>query len=146
MDLIEIEKLLIKYENAETTLNEEAILRTYFLTEKVPSHLKEYQHIFTYLAASKEEVSYVNHNFKLKPRNYRWISIAASIVLFIGVYGGHSEYKKYQKKNEALKSLAQITEGLKLVSVNLNKGNQSFKKLFVFENTLNKVANININN
>jgi hypothetical protein len=142
MDLIEIEKLLIKYEEAETTLKEEAILRTYFLTEKVPSHLKEYQHIFTYLAVSKEEVSTINQDFKLKTRNYRWISIAASIVLFIGVYGGHSEYKEYQKKNEALKSLAQITNGLKLVSANLNKGNQSFKTLFVYEDTLNKVLNI----
>jgi hypothetical protein len=142
MDLIEIEKLLIKYEEAETTLKEEAILRTYFLTEKVPSHLKEYQHIFAYLAASKEEVSKINQDFKLKTRNYRWISIAASIVLFIGVYGGHSEYKEYQKKNEALKSLAQITNGLKLVSANLNKGNQSFKTLFVYEDTLNKVLNI----
>ena len=132
MDLIEIEKLLIKYEEAETTLKEEAILRTYFLTEKVPSHLKEYKHIFTYLAVSKEEVSTINQDFKLKTRNYRWISIAASIVLFIGVYGGHSEYKEYQKKNEALKSLAQITNGLKLVSANLNKGNQSFKTLFVY--------------
>jgi hypothetical protein len=117
-------------------------LRTYFLTEKVPSHLKEYQHIFTYLAVSKEEVSTINQDFKLKTRNYRWISIAASIVLFIGVYGGHSEYKEYQKKNEALKSLAQITNGLKLVSANLNKGNQSFKTLFVYEDTLNKVLNI----
>jgi len=142
MDLIEIEKLLIKYDEAETTLKEEAILRTYFLTEKVPSHLKEYQHIFTYLAVSKEEVSTINQDFKLKTRNYRWISIAASIVLFIGVYGGHSEYKEYQKKNEALKSLAQITNGLKLVSANLNKGNQSFKTLFVYEDTLNKVLNI----
>jgi len=142
MDLIEIEKLLIKYEEAETTIKEEAILRTYFLTEKVPSHLKEYQHIFTYLAVSKEEVSTINQDFKLKTRNYRWISIAASIVLFIGVYGGHSEYKEYQKKNEALKSLAQITNGLKLVSANLNKGNQSFKTLFVYEDTLNKVLNI----
>jgi hypothetical protein len=142
MDLIEIEKLLIKYEEAETTLKEEAILRTYFLTEKVPSHLKEYQHIFTYLAVSKEEVSTINQDFKLKTRNYRWISIAASIVLFIGVYGGHSEYKEYQKKNEALKSLAKITNGLKLVSANLNKGNQSFKTLFVYEDTLNKVLNI----
>jgi len=142
MDLIEIEKLLIKYEEAETTLKDEAILRTYFLTEKVPSHLKEYQHIFTYLAVSKEEVSTINQDFKLKTRNYRWISIAASIVLFIGVYGGHSEYKEYQKKNEALKSLAQITNGLKLVSANLNKGNQSFKTLFVYEDTLNKVLNI----
>jgi len=142
MDLIEIEKLLIKYEEAETTLKEEAILRTYFLTEKVPSHLKEYQHIFTYLAVSKEEVSTINQDFKLKTRNYRWISIAASIVLFIGVYGGHSEYKEYQKKNEALKSLAQITNGLKLVAANLNKGNQSFKTLFVYEDTLNKVLNI----
>ena len=142
MDLIEIEKLLIKYEEAETSLKEEAILRKYFLTEKVPSHLKEYQHIFTYLAVSKEEVSTTNQDFKLKTRNYRWISIAASIVLFIGVYGGHSEYKEYQKKNEALKSLAQITNGLKLVSANLNKGNQSFKTLFVYEDTLNKVLNI----
>ena len=142
MDLIEIEKLLIKYEEAETSLKEEAILRKYFLTEKVPSHLKEYQHIFAYLAASKEEVSKINQDFKLKTRNYRWISIAASIVLFIGVYGGHSEYKEYQKKNEALKSLAQITNGLKLVSANLNKGNQSFKTLFVYEDTLNKVLNI----
>ena len=142
MDLIEIEKLLIKYEKAETTLKEEAILRTYFLTEKVPSHLKEYQHIFAYLAASKEEVSKINQDFKLKTRNYRWISIAASIVLFIAVYGGHSEYKEYQKKNEALKSLAQITNGLKLVSANINKGNQSFKTLFVYEDTLNKVLNI----
>ena len=73
MDLIEIEKLLIKYEEAETTLKEEAILITYFLTEKVPSHLKEYQHIFTYLAVSKEEVSTINQDFKLKTRNYRWI-------------------------------------------------------------------------
>ena len=35
MELTNIEKLLVKYENAETTLEEENSLRTYFSSNKV---------------------------------------------------------------------------------------------------------------
>ena len=48
MELTNIEKLLVKYENAETTLEEENSLRTYFSSNKVAPHLKEYQLIFNY--------------------------------------------------------------------------------------------------
>ena len=48
MELTNIEKLLVKYENAETTLEEENSLRTYFSSNEVAPHLKEYQLIFNY--------------------------------------------------------------------------------------------------
>lgn len=145
MDLIEVEKLLVKYENAETTLREEAILRTYFLSKKVPAHLKEYEHIFSYFKASKNETSTVKKGFMTITKNYSWMSIAASVLLLLGIYVGNIKFREYQEKNEALNTLEAVTKGLKLVSTNLNKGNQSFKKLFVYEDTLNKVLNINRN-
>ena len=145
MDLIEVEKLLVKYENAETTLREEAILRTYFLSKKVPAHLKEYEHIFSYFKASKNETSTVKKGFMTITKNYSWMSIAASVLLLLGIYVGNIKFREYQEKNEALNTLAAVTKGLKLVSTNLNKGNKSFKKLFVYEDTLNKVLNINRN-
>ena len=40
MELANIERLLVKYENAETTLKEEEALRTYFASNKVAPHLK----------------------------------------------------------------------------------------------------------
>ena len=43
MELANIEKLVEKYENAETTLIEEDILREYFLSDNVAPHLEEYQ-------------------------------------------------------------------------------------------------------
>jgi hypothetical protein len=53
MELANIEKLVAKYENAETTLKEETILRDYFLSDNVAPHLEEYQLMFTYFQASK---------------------------------------------------------------------------------------------
>lgn len=139
MELTDIKKLLIKYENAKTTLEEEAILRRHFLSEKVSSQLKEYQDIFTYHRASKKEEITINNDFKIKTRNYSWISVAASIIFLLSVYLGNTKYREYQEEKEALNTLTEVARGLKLISANLNKGNQSFKKLYVFDNTLNKI-------
>ena len=55
MELTNIENLLEKYENAETSLKEEAVLRTYFSQENVAAHLLEYKPLFVYFNESSEE-------------------------------------------------------------------------------------------
>ena len=66
MELANIEQLLIKYENAETTLKEEALLKAYFLSDTVAPHLEEYQLIFAYFKASNDETYTNKINFKTK--------------------------------------------------------------------------------
>lgn len=48
MDYKYIEQLLERYWRAETTLQEEDILRAFFRQEDVPAHLKPYQTLFVY--------------------------------------------------------------------------------------------------
>ena len=55
MELTNIENLLEKYENAETSLQEEALLKDYFSQENVATHLLEYKPLFVYFTKSGEE-------------------------------------------------------------------------------------------
>jgi hypothetical protein len=57
MELNNIERLLEKYEEGQTTLQEEAQLKHYFTTETVAPHLEVYRTIFVYYS-SDEQLSY----------------------------------------------------------------------------------------
>ena len=138
MELANIEKLIIKYENAETTLQEETLLREYFASENVAPHLEQYQMMFTYFQNS-QDITY-NKTIQLTPKkskklNLKWLSIAASIALIFSVYMGNS----YLQQRKAEKQFAQVQESLLLLSSNLNKGNEAFKNLYAYEDTVNKI-------
>lgn len=133
MELANIENLLKKYLNANTNLKEEEILKNYFNSKKVAPHLKQYGMMFAYFKQSKDEV--YTKNIQLQPektkKNWKWLSIAASIALLITIYIGQREYNKYQQR----KQFAQIKETLQLISFNLNKGNDA---LYAISNNLTK--------
>ena len=115
MELANIEKLLIKYENGETNLKEEALLKKYFLSDTVAPHLKEYQPIFEYFNASNNETYTNKINFKTKTRNFTWLPVAASIVLLVSMYLGSTKFEEYQERKAAAKTLAEVTKALKIV-------------------------------
>ncbi|CAM1343614.1 hypothetical protein [Tenacibaculum amylolyticum] len=134
MELANIEKLLEKYLEAETSLQEEQTLRMYFTSGNVASHLEEYAMLFGYFKESQSEI--YTKTIKLKPenkrkKNFKWLSVAASLALLVSAYVGKIEYDKYQQKLY----FAQVKEALQMVSLNLNKGNDA---LYAVSNNLNK--------
>lgn len=141
MELTKIEKLVEKYENAETTLQEENELKAYFSKDKVAPHLEQYRMLFNYFSVVKsEKLTKPIVLSKTKPKkNYKWLSVAASIALLFSVFIGQQEYKKYQEKKEAMRIYAQVSKSLELLSTNLKKGENAVATLYTYENTAKKI-------
>ncbi len=103
MVLSSIEKLLEKYDNGETTIEEEQQLKAYFAQKEVAPHLESYKMMFHYFDTTKEADLYtrempVKTNFS---NYYKWIFIAALLVLSFGVFT--------TQFNEDKKSFSQLT-------------------------------------
>ena len=141
MELASIEKLVKKYDNAETTLQEEAILREYFLSGNVAPHLEEYQMMFTYFQTNQDETYNKTLEFKTrKRRNYKWLSVAASVVLLFSVYIGYDASKSSVEDTPISQEDAQkAMDALKLLSSSLKKGNEAFNHLYAYEDSVNKI-------
>ncbi|TXD51774.1 MULTISPECIES: hypothetical protein [unclassified Polaribacter] len=141
MELANIEKLVEKYENAETTLQEEATLKNYFTKEDVAPHLQEYMYLFSYFELAKDET--YTKTVKLKPtksktRNLKWLSVAAAVALLISVFIGKHQYDEHQQRKKAALIYAQVSKGLKLLSTNLKKGEQAVATLYAYQSKANK--------
>ncbi len=137
MELANIEKLVEKYLNAETTLQEEATLKTYFTSGDVAPHLEEYQLMFGYFAKSKDETYTKTIELTTKKRNFKWLSVAASVVLLVSVYLGN----QYAEQKKLEQQYAQVENALRMLSTNLKKGDEAFNNLYTYENTVNKIFN-----
>ncbi len=130
MELINIEKLIEKYDNGETTLKEEQQLKNYFSQETVPPHLEAYKSMFQYFLNTHEEQ--YTKDVPLEPRKtyslYQWISVAAVAVIMLGVYFQMSGPTEAEKQ-EALLAYNQTMEVFNLVSSKLNKSTEGFEAL-----------------
>ena len=150
MELINIEDLLEKYDNAETTLSEEAQIRAYFEQEDVPAHLESYKILFQYVSHSKREQftkdvpllpqAMVTKRSKL----YRWISVAAIAILMLGAY---FQVNKMNQKvtlddlsHEQLMAYNETMEVFNLVSSKFNKGTNHLGALKLVSSKLNEGA------
>jgi len=135
MELVKVENLLEKYFEGETSLEQEAQLRNYFTTHKVPAHLETYQDLFGYFDSKLNE-SYKKPllaESKIKIP-YKWLSIAASVAIIFSVLVFNNQSKKTSEAQIA-QSYKNTQEALQLISKNINKGAFAMAQLGEFDKT-----------
>jgi len=142
MELNNIDKLIEKYLEAETSIVEEKELRSYFSSKNVAPHLEQYKYLFEYFIIAENET--MPKTVSLKPRKnyYKWFTVAASFVLAFGFYT-YNHVKPNTQEEEALLAYYQTKKALQLVSNNFNIGAQKVGYLNEFESTKNQIFKSN---
>ncbi|WP_431107008.1 hypothetical protein [Winogradskyella poriferorum] len=142
MVLNNIEKLIEKYNNAETTLVEEQQLRAYFTSDNVAPHLEHYKPMFVYFSQAQQEQ--YTKDVPLKPKRtkmYQWISVAAVTVLMLGLIIpkllGPSQ-EELRQKELAMETYNKTMEALSLVSIGMNEGKEQLNSLTLVSDNLNQ--------
>ena len=124
MELSNIEKLIEKYENAETSLQEEQVLKEFFQQDAIPAHLLEYKTMFNYFDQSSTERYTKSIQLKPKRSNWKWLSIAATVALLVSIYTINSPGTLNEsERQEAQLAFQETQKAFQLISQNLNKGN-----------------------
>ena len=144
MELGNVEKILEKYFEASTTVAEERTLREYFAQDSVAPHLEQYRPMFNYFSIAKEEK--YTKQVPLKPRvnYYKWLSVAAAVVLTFGIYFGNQyQERKQLEKDQALLAYQETKKAFELLAENLGRGTEKVAYLKEFEAAREKIYNNN---
>jgi len=141
MELREIEKLLEKYFDAETTTAEEQVLKTYFSMPGVAPHLEQYAPMFGYFKA-QQQTHHFEKELPLKTEvNYtKWLSIAASIVLLFGMltwfnFTGEAPQQDLGTYDDPEVAFRETQKALNMISKNVNVGVTSMEYIGEYEKT-----------
>ncbi|AWX43072.1 hypothetical protein HME9304_00059 [Flagellimonas maritima] len=139
MELDSIEKLLEKYFEATTTVAEEKTLQAYFSQESVATHLEQYRPMFNYFSSAKDEK--YTRQVPLKPRKnyYKWISVAAVVVLTFGLYFGN----EYRERKKAEYAYQETKKAFELLAENFGRGTEKVAHLKEFQIAKQKIYNNN---
>jgi hypothetical protein len=150
MNSREIEELLAKYYEGETSLAEEERLRTFFATETVPPHLASHASLFVFFSKEAKEVM-PDPDFETKflekietpvipitrdhSRLYTVLSAAASVLLLAGMF--FTFYLSRPKPVEGTVTnpqlaYAEVSKALMMVSQNFNSGIEKLHPLGSF--------------
>ncbi|MFD0962965.1 hypothetical protein [Pseudofulvibacter geojedonensis] len=139
MELARIEKLIDKYEEATTTIQEEQELRAYFNGTNVAPHLEHYQPVFQYLSMAKQET--FTKELPLQPRksNYRrWLAIASVFVLSMSTYFVY-QTSQPSEEEKVLMAYKETKEALQMLSKHFNQGAEKVTYLGKFDQAKNQV-------
>jgi hypothetical protein len=139
--LTKIEQLLEKYDNGETTLQEEQQLKNYFSQETVAPHLEMYKPLFTYFVVNQQEQFTKDVPLKSKTNNwYKWISVAAVAVIMLSVYFNQpNRINDYGTYDDPEMAFNEVKQSLEMISSHFNKGASSINYLKEVENATSLV-------
>lgn len=154
----EIEALLAKYYEGETSLGEEHLLKEYFQGENIPAHLLEHKPVFGFF--SMDAKSTVSPGFEAKLQNeigggrvvnlnasrkrlVLSLSLAASIVLIAGLVtvfklGVFTPSQPYGTISDPQLAYAEARSALFLVSSKFNNGLNQMQHLESFSTGLSQ--------
>ena len=149
----EIDILVNKYINAESTRDEEALLKSTLLSDNTPPEFNDLKALFSYFELKNSQTDVpVFHNpaipgphRKTKFFNLSWFAVAASIAIIVLAYlfvnkNSNSAYPDTYSDPEVAAQNA--TEALQLLSGELNKGGTiAIEQMKEFDN-LNKYLKI----
>lgn len=154
MELYKVETVLEKYFEGETSIAEEKELQDYFVTQQVAPHLEKYIALFNHFAVAKEQqfeqeiplFEVQQEESRNKKRNLGWMSIAASVVVLMGIgtyvfyysepINNSNDLGTYDDPEVAFK---ETQKALSLLSKNVNVGIESVKYVEEYQIAKNKV-------
>ncbi len=165
MNTREIERLIDKYLEGDTTLAEEKALKDFFSTDDVPPELAQYAEQFRYLAESASEepadpefdrklIEKLNGSpvillYPKRKKLYYTLSVAAGILLLAGLFFTFRHDIFQDKLNHNLSyttdpevAYTQARKALMLVSVNLNAGLDQARKIGAFQTGVTSMQKI----
>ena len=134
MVLNDIEKLLEKYENGETSLKEEQALKNYFSEGNVAPHLEIYKPMFAYFLVNQQEQFTKDIPLTTKKVNYKWISVAAAVaVLMLGIHFSSTADNDLGTIHDPELAFNEVSKSLEMISKSFNKGTSTLDYLETYE-------------
>lgn len=146
MELDKIEIILEKYFDGETSIAEEKELKDYFTSSNVAQHLEQYKPLFGYFSQAKQEQYKAVTPLKTEKRNIAsWISIAAAVVVLLGVGTftfmnyNTTKSKEFGTYDDPEVAFRETQKALALISEHVNTGIESVGYINEYEQSKNKI-------
>jgi hypothetical protein len=144
MVLNNIEKLLEKYENGETSLKEEQELKNYFSQETVAPDLEIYKPMFAYFLVNQQEQFTKDVPLSTKKVfNYKWISVAAVAVILLGIYLKSTVNNDLGTIQDPELAFNEVSKSLEMISKSFNKGVSTVNYLDEYEKGVSTLEYLN---
>jgi hypothetical protein len=145
MELNELRNLLQKYEEGETSLQEEKDLKMYFSSNEVPEEFIAYKNIFNFSVESRKIEFSKDSRLKSAPtRKWTYAGVAASILIIMSFFFFNDlTNKKLEDQNlgtieDPEQAYLKTKETLQMVADVFSDGREDLKYLNEFNKTKNK--------
>jgi hypothetical protein len=145
MESNNIEILIEKYFQGETSIAEEKELRSYFSSTNVAPHLEQHKAMFGFFAKAKQEEFKQEILPKTKKLKVMWLSIAATITVLLGFATFFMLNNNVQPSNELGSydspevAFVETQKALALLSSNVNVGIESVSYVHEYELTKSRI-------